>query len=102
MASMQTLGRQAVSHWKKHRPKMASYLERKGLLQKAAIEAQERATEAILDLLEQGVDLEAAKEIVLPQTIFLPSEEEMPILPPDLMPFNLSPTSIMKSDPALS
>ena len=77
-----------MKHWKKHRPNMAADLERRGLLEKAALMAQERSREAILDLMQEGADLEQAKELVLTKLIYLPDEEEEPTLSPDQMPFS--------------
>ena len=88
--SLTAWGLIALEHWKKHRPMMCRKLEAAGLLEQAAIQHQEKATEAALDLYYQGTPLEAAKEIVMAQLIYLPSEEEVPILPPDQMPFLLS------------
>jgi len=88
MAQLQTWGIEALRHWKKHRPKMYAHLEKLGLLEQAALDAQERSGEAILDLLQEAVPIEQAKELILPRLIYLPSEEEEPTLPPDRMPFS--------------
>ena len=83
------IGRLAKDHWEKHRPKMVKHLKAKGVYQEALQQAQERATDALVDLISlRGVKPQEAWELVMKQYILLPGEEETPRLKPDQMPFS--------------
>jgi CheY-like chemotaxis protein len=87
--ALSRLGLVAKSHWKKHRPKMVAHLEAGGLLDRALEETQERAKDALTDLVTQrGIPHDQAWEMVTSKLIFLPSEEEMKTLPVDLMSYS--------------
>jgi CheY-like chemotaxis protein len=87
--ALSRLGLMARSHWKKQRPKMVAHLEAKGLLDRALEETQERAKDALADLVTQrGIPHDQAWEMVTSKLIFLPSEEEMKTLPVDLMSYS--------------
>ncbi len=66
--------RMAARHWKKELPKMSAYLEKKGMFDQAVTEAAEAARKELVALVRNGMQLEAAKEIVLKEYILLPPE----------------------------
>lgn len=73
-------GVMALRHWKEHRPKMYRELEKKGLLRKAAYEAEQRTEDVLCDLIEGGMDPYQAEEIVREMWVLLPDEEDVPHL----------------------
>lgn len=78
-------GMMAEAHWREFRPKMVRELEAQGRLEEALYEAQERATDEMLAIMErleieQGLTVQQSKdvawEIVRERYILLPPEEE--------------------------
>jgi hypothetical protein len=70
----------ANEHWKVHRPRLYSELQRKGTLTKVLAETQESASDMMIRLIQRGMYEHEAWEIVSRQCIFLPDEEDMPNL----------------------
>ena len=85
-------------HWKEHRPTMCRQLEAVGMLDKAVEMAVTQAHRALAALRTSGSNPEAAREWVMTMYLLLPSEEDVPNLPPDRQPFSVetssSPTSM--------
>ena len=67
-------------HWEKFRPKMYQELQQKGQLQKSLENADNWTREGISDLVEKGLPLNQAKEMMNEQWAFLPAETEEPKL----------------------
>ena len=74
--TLNRLGLQIKTHWRRYRPKMYRALEEAGELDRAVYEAQERNGNALADLVEKGQDWNRAWESVREEWAFLPSEEE--------------------------
>jgi len=56
--------------------------------QQYLLETQERALGALVDLISlRGAKPQEAWEIVTTEMIFLPDEKEVPVLPPNQMPY---------------
>jgi hypothetical protein len=83
MTSLTQYGRMAEKHWREHRPKMVRELERKGLLQRMLLEAEEKTKEEMVtlrtELMRRGATAQQAHdqawEMVRGKYILLPSEE---------------------------
>jgi hypothetical protein len=73
-------GLQALNHWKEFRPKMYAELEKSGRLYEAAQQAADQTMDALMALLQKGMDYQTAWESVREQWMFLPSEEDLPEL----------------------
>ena len=86
MAALSWLGELAKKNWKEARPEMYRDLEQAGNLDKALLWAQEKATEELVLLIQQGVPHFMAQELAT-QKLMLPTEKEQPILNPDEEPF---------------
>lgn len=71
------LAGQAEEHWKRYLPQMYKKLKEAGKLEEEAEKAGTRAAEMIQKLTESGLYPFEAREIVLPQYILLPPEEEI-------------------------
>jgi len=68
---------------------MVQHLRKQGVYKQALLEVQERASSALVDLIgRKGATVHQAWELVMNQMVFLPSEEEVPVLPPDQMPYS--------------
>jgi len=68
---------------------MVRHLEKQGVYQQYLLETQERASEALVDLISmRGAKPHEAWEIVTTEMIFLPDEKELPVLPPNQMPYS--------------
>ena len=78
-----SLGLQIKAHWKEHRPKMFKALEQAGQLEASVHAAQELTADALSDLLDQGLPYNQAWELVREEWAFLPSEDNVPVLPFD-------------------
>ena len=74
------LAEQAKAHWKDHRPTLYADLEGAGTLDEAAEEAARQTREELCSAIENGMDYFAAWEMVRERYVFLPSEEDMPLL----------------------
>ena len=86
---LEMYGRRAKAHWEEHRPRMVAHLKKMGVYLDALVNAQNLARDQIARLVsDQGMEINQAKELVLNDLVFLPTEEEEPILPPDRMPFS--------------
>jgi|GEM_PF-1459883 hypothetical protein len=80
--------REALKHWREHRPRMYAELEAAGTLVETAIAACEATADEEYDLhmklIEQGhlspVAFEIAREMVRERYVFLPTEEDVPDL----------------------
>jgi len=59
---------------------MFKELMKSGRLNQALMEAQKNTSEALADLIAKGTDYHQALEMVLPEWILLPSEEDVPTL----------------------
>ena len=69
--------RQALDHWKFWRPKMYRELARSGELNHHAQTASRKAAEKVGSLMRQGLTQHEAEELVLPDLINLPPEQEV-------------------------
>lgn len=88
-----------LDHWKEHRPKMVTYLEELGVLEKAVELAVEQAHQELAALRASGSHPEAAREWVMQMYLLLPSEEDAAELPPDRAPFMSETSSSATSTP---
>ena len=64
----------AKKHWRKYLPALTAALEKEGKFESEIKSAVEKASQALTDLVQKGAQIEAAKEIVLTEYIFLPPE----------------------------
>lgn len=64
----------AKKHWRKYLPEKTRQLEAEGMFDEATKEAGEQACRELANLVHRGMNLESAKEIVLPEYILLPPE----------------------------
>jgi hypothetical protein len=64
----------AKEHWKKYLPGLTKELQKRGILERELDQAARRASEELARLMSRGAQVEAAKEIVLQEYIFLPPE----------------------------
>ena len=82
---MQTLtqyGRMAEKHWREYLPKMVRELERKGLMQRMLLEAEEKTKDEMImlrtELMQRGATAQQAHdqawEMVREKYILLPTE----------------------------
>jgi hypothetical protein len=76
---MLALGAQAKAHLQKARPKLYAELEANGQLEATILAMQNRAEEQILAAVQKGKPWSEAFEEAKPD-LFLPSEEEQPLL----------------------
>ena len=67
-------------HWREHRPKMYAELKRSGELKEAIKAADEQTSEAVLQLVAEGLDFWKAWEMMREDWALLPSEEDQPEL----------------------
>jgi uncharacterized protein YggE len=82
MTPLTQYGRMAEKHWREHLPKMVRELERKGLLQRMLLEAEEKTKDEMatlrLELMKQGKTAQQANtqawEMVREKYILLPTE----------------------------
>lgn len=80
--------REALKHWREHRPRMYAELEAAGTLVETAIAACQVTAEEECDLhstlIRQGhpspIAFEMAREMVRERYVFLPAEEDVPDL----------------------
>jgi hypothetical protein len=70
------LGQQIKLHWEKYRPAMYRQLEQSGKLNQALLQAREQTSDALHNLLKDGVPYDEAWESVREEWAFLPSEED--------------------------
>ena len=85
---MDSGARDALRHWREHRPKMYTRLYNEGTLIKAAIAADEATSNDLYDihmsLIKQGWDSSTAfvhaRQIVRDRYVYLPTEEDVPEL----------------------
>ncbi len=66
--------RMAKRHWEKYLPALTEELKRKGIFQKRVHSAAKRAARELAHMVQDGAQLEAAKELVLERYILLPPE----------------------------
>ena len=71
---------QAKAHWKEHRPKMYAELQSAGTLDQQAENAAKQTQEELASAIENGLDHQAAWEMVRENHLFLPTEEAVPLL----------------------
>lgn len=67
----------AEEHWERYLPKWYRGLQEAGILDQELVKAGNQASEAIADLVSSGLYPHEAREIVLPQYIFLEPESEL-------------------------
>ena len=96
--SLTRTGHLLDKHLKTHRPNMVRHLQKKGVYRAYLLETQERASEALVDLISRrGATYHQAWEIVSTEMVFLPDEKEVPVLPPNQMPYSQpQPKSLQK------
>ena len=83
MQALTQYGRMAEKHWREHCPKMVRELERKGMLQRMLLEAEEKTKDEMAklrtELMAQGSTAQQAHdrawEMVRENYIMLPPEE---------------------------
>lgn len=75
MSNLRPLARQAIEHWREHRPQMYERLKKAGTLESEALKAAEQTLEEQATLIEQGIPPDAAWEMVRERYVFLPEEE---------------------------
>lgn len=69
------------SHWRKYRPTMVKQLERKGLLEESVRAVADLTSEALYHLVaDNKMPLDQARELVMQEWAYLPSEEDQPEL----------------------
>jgi len=71
---------QAKEHWKQCRPKMYAELEKAGTLDEAAQRAADQTREDLHSAIENGMDYYAAWEMLRERYLFLPDEDDVPLL----------------------
>jgi hypothetical protein len=71
---------QAKAHWKEHRPRMYAELEKAGTLDEAAERAAKQTKEEYVDAIYNGMSPDGAWEAVRENHLFLPTEEDVPLL----------------------
>jgi hypothetical protein len=71
---------QAKAHWKEHRPRMYAELEKAGTLDEAAEKAATQTKDDLCSAIEDGMDYYAAWEMLRERYLFLPTEEDVPLL----------------------
>jgi len=82
MTPLTQYGQMAQKHWREHRPKMVRELERKGILHKMLLEAEEKTKDEMvalrIELMKQGSTAQQANdqdwEMVREKYILLPPE----------------------------
>jgi hypothetical protein len=78
MKGRTALGEQILAHWREHRPRMVSDLERTGLLEEAIAETQARTGDLMYELVSvKKMDHQAAWELAM-QEWAIPEEEPSP------------------------
>ena len=83
MKTLTQYGQMAAKHWHEFRPKMVRELERKGLLHRMLLEAEEKTKDEMvtlrMELMKQGKTAQQAQtqawEMVREKYILLPPEE---------------------------
>jgi hypothetical protein len=70
----------AKAHWKEHRPRMYAELEKAGTLDEAAEKAATQTKDDLGSAIEDGMDYYAAWEMLRERYLFLPTEEDVPLL----------------------
>jgi hypothetical protein len=88
--------REAKAHWQKYRPKMYNELEKNGQLEPTLRSAVTRAQEQNISNLQSGMDPFEAQSEAKKQHLFLPDEEDVPLLGenPDALP---DPANLMST-----
>jgi hypothetical protein len=71
-----SLGLQIKAHWNQHRPKMYADLEKSGDLAESLHAAQERTSDLMESLLNQGLPYHQAWELAREEWAFLLAEED--------------------------
>jgi len=82
MQALTQYGRMAEKHWREYLPKMVRELERKGLLQRMLLEAEEKTKDEMImlrtELMQRGATAQQAHdrawEMVREKYILLPTE----------------------------
>ena len=82
MQALTQYGRMAEKHWREHLPKMVRELERKGLLDRMLLEAEEKTKDEMVtlrtELMQRGATAQQAHdqawEMVREKYILLPTE----------------------------
>jgi hypothetical protein len=80
--------REAKAHWQKYRPKMYSELEKSGQLEPTLRNAVQRAQDQYVANAQSGIDPYEAESEAKRNYLFLPDEEDVPLLGenPDALP----------------
>ena len=68
----------AKMHWERYLPKMYRKYQEQGILELELTKAGQQAEEKIGELIEGGLYINEAKEIVIPQYILLTPEPDRP------------------------
>ncbi len=66
----------AKRHWEKFLPDLVKELKAEGTYEQELDRAAQQASEELVRMVQRGAQLEAAKEVVLLEYIFLPPETE--------------------------
>lgn len=76
-----SLGIQIRRHWLEHRPKMAAQLQAAGKLDAAVYAAEQLTLDAEATAIYNGMAPDQARELTREEWAFLPSEEDVAVLP---------------------
>ena len=88
---MDSLRKAVLKQWREARPAHVRFLEKEGNLE-AALESQlETSGQAVRYMRESGMNPVEAQREAVTSLLYLPSEEEVPILPESLAPFGQPP-----------
>ena len=66
----------ALNHWREWRPRAFQAMLKAGTLNREVQQASKEAARQVASLMESGLQLHEAEEIVLPDLILLPPEAE--------------------------
>ena len=88
---MDNLRKAVLEQWREARPGHVRWLEKEGNLEAALESHLETSGEAVEYMMESGVNPVEAQREAVTSLLYLPSEEEVPILPESLAPFGQPP-----------
>ena len=80
VAQVLSLENKARKHWRKYLPALTEALEKEGIFESEIKSACEMARKELAGLVKNGAQIEAAKEIVMKEYIFLPLVPQRMIL----------------------
>jgi hypothetical protein len=83
------LHRSIEAHWREHRPRMVQALEQSGQLEMAIERAADQTAAATSAAMRNGMSAPEAFELFRDEWAFLPSEADVPTLPPGRNPLTL-------------